>query len=130
MVDARHLNGANVIMESNKAAALASYAQWLANAGVNANPSPTAKPATIQGKVTRISSALENGSTVYFFQVASPSRIFKAGLALSAKLPLVQPGDTITGQYLDTGQSVVTLTSFDDLNIQAIASTPGAAASP
>src|SRR5262249_43887663 len=90
MVDARHLNGANVIMESNKAAALASYAQWLANAGVNANPSPTAKPATIQGKVTRISSALENGSTVYFFQVASQSRIFKAGLALSAKLPLVQ----------------------------------------
>jgi hypothetical protein len=52
--------------------------------------------------------------------------IYKAGLALSAKLPLVQPGDTVNVTYLDTGQSVVTLTAFDDLSIQTSSLTPGA----
>jgi hypothetical protein len=120
IVDARRLVGANVIMAETKADALAQYAQWLAERGVQGQgPSSGGKSVTLDGKVARISSAIQNGSTVYYILVEGQSRIFEAGLALSPKLPLVQPGDTVHVTYLDTGQTVVTLTAFDDTSIQA-----------
>lgn len=115
-VDARHLNGSNVIMDSAKSQALADYAQWLGNQGVGTNPSPTGKPTTVNGKIASISSAVQTGTTVYYFQIEGQTRIYEAGLPLSPQLPLVKPGDQITGEFLDTGQSVVTLTSFADLD--------------
>lgn len=115
-VDARHLNGANVIMDSTKAQGLADYAQWLANQGVGTNPSPSGKPTAVTGKIASISSAVQNGTTVYYFQIEGQTRIYEAGLPLNPQLPLVKPGDQITGQFLDTGQNVVTLTSFADLD--------------
>jgi hypothetical protein len=119
MVDARRLVGANVIMAPTKAEALAQYEQWLAGQGVQGQgPSSGGKQVTLDGKVARISSAIQNGSTVYFILIDGQSRIFEAGLALSPKLPLVQPGDSVHITYLDTGQSQVTLTSFDDTTIQ------------
>jgi hypothetical protein len=118
MVDARHLNGANVIMASNKADALAAYAQWLADHNVNGTgAAPSAKQVTITGKLARISAATERGETVYYMTLDGQSKIFKAGLALSPELPLAQPGDTVSVTYLDTGQNVVTLTAFNDQSI-------------
>ena len=55
--------------------------------------------------------------------------IFTANLSLSSKLPLVQPGDTITGTYLPGG-TVVQLKTFDDttinLGVPTSGGTPGA----
>jgi hypothetical protein len=133
IVDARHLNGANVIMASTKSEALAQYAQWLADNNVQGSaPTPTGKPVTITGRVTRISAATERGTTVYSMLLDGQSRIFKAGLALSPELPLVQPGDTVTVTYLDTQETVVTLTAFDDTSIHVggASATPGATATP
>ena len=129
MVDARHLNGANVVMAASKADALAGYAQWLADhnvAGTGATPS--AKNATITGKLARISAATERGATVYYMTLEGQTKIFKAGLALSPELPLAQPGDMVSVTYLDTGQSVVTLTTFSDQSIPLAgpAPSPGA----
>ncbi len=64
--------------------------------------------------------------------VTGQTRIFKAGLALSPELPLAQPGDTVTLTFLDTGQDVVTLTSFSDQSIplSGPTPTPGAQATP
>jgi hypothetical protein len=117
-VDARHLNGANVIMESTKSQALASYAQWLADNNVQGgNPTPSGKSVTITGRVTRVNAATENGTTIYSMLLDGQTHIFKAGLALSPELPLVQPGDTVTVTYLDTQETVVTLTAFTDASI-------------
>lgn len=122
MVDARHLNGANVIMEPSKTQALASYAQWLADHNVQSSTAtPSGKTATLQGKVQRISAATENGTTVYYMTIDGQTRIFRAGLALSAKLPLVREGDTVAVSFLETGQNVVNLTAFDDLSISVSA---------
>jgi hypothetical protein len=129
-VDARHLNGANVIMDQTKAQGLADYAQWLANEGVSTTPSPTGKPTTVTGTIASISSAVVNGTTVYYFQLDGQTRIYQAGLPLSPELPLVRPGDKVTGQFLDTGQSVVTLTSFSDLDPRFGSATPAATATP
>jgi hypothetical protein len=132
IVDAKHLNGANVIMAANKTQALAGYAQWLADHNIQTPASPTGKTVSLQGRVTRISSATQNGTTVYYLLLEGQTRIFEAGLALNPELPLVQPGDQVQVNYLDTGQSFVTLTSFDDLSIHVAggASTPGPTGTP
>jgi hypothetical protein len=55
---------------------------------------------------------------VYYLLIGGQTRIFKAGLSLNAELPLVREGDTVQLKYIDTGQAVVTLTDFTDLDIQ------------
>ncbi|MFI5272591.1 MAG: hypothetical protein ACHQ4H_06100 [Ktedonobacterales bacterium] len=131
MVDARHLNGADVIMQPNKTAALAAYAQWLADHNVaTGGIAPSGTNVTLTAKVTRVSSAVQNGTTVYYLYLDGQTRIFEAGIALSPELPLVQAGDTVTVKFLDTGQSVETLTSFSDTSLAVAAPTPGATATP
>jgi hypothetical protein len=112
-------------MESSKTQALASYAQWLADHNVQTSTAtPSGKTATLQGKVQRTPAATENGTTVYYMPIEGQTRIFRAGLALSAKLPLVREGDSVTVSFLDTGQNLVNLTAFDDQSITVSAATP------
>jgi hypothetical protein len=125
IVDAKRLTPANVIMASTKSEALAQYAQWLAANNVQTQgPVATGQKVEFEGQIERISAATQNGTTVYYIKLEGQQRIFLASLTLSAKLPLAQPGDKVKVTYLDTGQSVETLTAFDDLSIQANAPTP------
>jgi hypothetical protein len=128
LVDARHLSGSHVIMAPNKSQALAEYAQWLSENNIQTGKIlPTGAQVTVQGKVLRISSEVQAGTTVYSMMLAGqPQHIFEAGLAISPELPLVQPGDTVAGTYLDTGELVVTFTSFTDVGLPLDAPTPGA----
>ncbi|GAC1448832.1 MAG: hypothetical protein PVSMB4_06470 [Ktedonobacterales bacterium] len=127
MVDARHLTGANVVMAGTKAEVLALYAQSLVIPGVGSGgPTSSGQQTQIQGKVTRISPATESGNTVYYLLIQGQTRIFRGNLSLSAELPLVQVGDSVQVSYIDTGQAVVTLTRFDDLDIHLATPTPGA----
>jgi len=70
----------------------------------------------VLGKVLRISSVQQGNNTIYYIQVSGQNTIFTANLSLSPKLPLVQPGDTIKGDYM-TGGTVVNFKTFDDLTI-------------
>ncbi|MBE3558998.1 MAG: hypothetical protein IMW89_07195 [Ktedonobacteraceae bacterium] len=133
MVDAKNLNGSNVQFEPSLTQALQDYQQWLVQ-----NSSGTGAPAgatqTFTGKVLRISPVSQGGNTVYYIQVEGQKAIFTANLSLSPKLPLVQPGDTVTGTYVAGSGTVVNLQSFDDLSIQLGSATPtpaaGATATP
>ena len=69
------------------------------------------------GKVVRISSVQQGSNTIYYMQIEGQNLIFRANLALSPKLPLVAPGDTVTGTYLSTGGQTVDFQTFDDLTI-------------
>jgi hypothetical protein len=125
IVDAKHLQGVNVIMAANKADALAAYAQYLADNNIGGpGVAPTGKSMTVSGQITRVSQTTERGASVYYMTLSGQSRIFKAGLALSPELPLAQPGDTVTLTFLDTGQNVVTLTGFSDQSIPLGIPTP------
>ncbi|MDE3229259.1 MAG: hypothetical protein KGO05_05215 [Chloroflexota bacterium] len=131
IVDAKHLLGSNVIMAPDKASALAAYAQYLADNNVaGVGPTPTGKTVTLTGKIARVSQTTERGAAVYYMTIAGQSRIFKAGLALSPELPLAQPGDSVTLTFLDTGQNVVTLTSFSDADIPLSGAQPTPIATP
>jgi hypothetical protein len=121
---ARNLNGGNVQFEPNLSAALNDYKQWLTQQGIpndcGAIPTTGAQQ-TVTGKVLRISSVQQGGNTIYYIQVSGQNVIFTANLSLSPKLPLVQPGDTVTGTYLSTtgkAGATVDLKTFDDLSIK------------
>jgi hypothetical protein len=132
IVDARNLNGGNVQFEPSLAQALQDYQQWLTQLGNGASAPSTGTTQTVTGKVLRISAVQQGTNTVYYLQVQGQRVIFTANLSLSPKLPLVQPGDIIKGNYLNTGGTVVNFTTFDDLSIDlggtgpATVPTPGA----
>ena len=124
MVDARNLNGSNVQFEPTLTQALQDYQQWLVQQGSPGNTSTSGTTQTVTGKVLRVSAVQQGTNTIYYIQVAGQGKIFTANLALSPKLPLVQPGDSITGSYLNTGGTVVAFKTFDDLSISLGTSTP------
>jgi len=117
LVDARNLSGGNVQFEPTLAAALQDYQQWLTQEANTGTTSTSGTLQTLTGKVLRVSSVRQGSNTIYYIQIAGQSKIFTADLALSPKLPLVRPGDTVTGTYLNTTGTVVNFTSFDDLSM-------------
>ena len=132
IVDARNLNGSNVQFEPTLSAALQDYQQWLTQLGTGGVGAPSGGTTlTVMGKVLRVSAVQQGSNTVYYLQIAGQHIIFTANLSLSAKLPLVQPGDIVKGQYSNTGSTVVNFTTFDDLSINlGLPATPTTVTSP
>ncbi len=119
LLDANELNGSNVQMEPTLNQALTDYQQWLAtNAGGSSIASSQGLVENFSGKLLRIAPTTVNNETVYYLWVQGQSNILTAPLSLSPLLPLAQPGDMITGTYLNTGTTVVTLTAFTDNSVQ------------
>jgi hypothetical protein len=116
VVDARNLNGSNVQYEASLPQALQDYQQWLTQQATGGNTPSGGTTQTVLGKVLRISSVQQGSNTIYYIQISGQNTIFTANLSLSPKLPLVQPGDTIKGDYT-TGGTVVNFKTFDDLTI-------------
>ncbi len=121
ILDARNLNGSNVQFESTLGQALIDYKLWLAQQNIpnDCGATPTGgTQQTVKGDVLRISAVQQGSNTIYYIQIKGQNVIFTANLSLSAKLPLVQAGDTVTGTYFinQTGQTVA-LKTFDDLSI-------------
>src|SRR5579883_1755900 len=117
IVDARNLNGSNVQFQPSLPQVLQDYQQWLTQLGSNGGVPTGGTTQTLTGKVLRVSSIQTGSNTVYYLQIEGQKVIFTANLGLSPKLPLVQPGDIIKGDYLNSGGTVVNFTSFDDLTI-------------
>lgn len=133
IVDARNLNGSNVQYEPTLSLALQDYQQWLSQqaTGTGGNPTGTGSRITVQGKVLRISPIQQGSNTIYYIQIEGQNVIFTANLALSPKLPLVQRGDLITGDYIKSTNQVVNLITFDDLTITfGATATPGPSPTP
>ena len=121
ILDARNLNGGNVQFEPTLSQGLSDYKQWLAQNSIPNDCGATTTGGTqqtVKGNVLRISAVQQGSNTIYYIQIKGQNIIFTANLSLSAKLPLVQAGDTVTGTYFinQTGQTVA-LKTFDDLSI-------------
>jgi hypothetical protein len=126
MVDARNLNGSNVQFETSLAQALQDYQQWLTQQNSGSSVPTNGQVLSVSGKVLRVSSVQQGGNTIYYLQIVGQKNIFTANLSLSPKLPLVQPGDNVTGTDLSSGNAVVNFQTFDDLSINLSGTpTPG-----
>lgn len=129
IVDARNLNGSNVQFDTSLTQALQDYQQWLTQQGTGGGAITGSQQQTVTGKVLRISSVQQGGSTVYYLQIEGQQNIFTANLSLSPKLPLVQPGDTVFGTYQTSSNAVVNFQSFDDTSIN-LGGTPAPSGTP
>jgi hypothetical protein len=130
LLAADDLNGANVQYAPSLGQALTLYSQWLAAHPKGGTGSTTSTPITMTGKVLRVAPTTVSGNTVYYLYIEGQSHIFTATVAISSILPLVQPGDEVTGTYTDTGQQVVSLTTFMDASIVLPTPSPLPGATP
>lgn len=69
-----------------------------------------------EGKVERISSVVEDGSTYYYLVVeGEKDKIFTASYMISEELSITRDGDTIKICYVDDKNGTVDIVSFDNI---------------
>lgn len=120
LVSAYNVQGANVVMEDSKTAALRAYRQLLA--GGNPNQAPTENRLTkmAEGNVLEVVSFVISGNTNYRIILDSMPNIVlqgAVGQGENVELPFVKNGKRVNITYLDTGKEVADIISYDDLEM-------------
>ena len=109
-------NYSSVGVGETVADALRDYANVLSQSGSSSISTTTGDLAQAEGQVLRISSHVEDGTTVYSILLDSQqNRIFTAVSSLSAELPITAAGDRVHVEYREDGGFVCSLESFDNL---------------
>lgn len=91
------------------------YLSDTAQQGSNSNVGSLGKAVTVTGTVDRIGSYITGGNTYYNLYLKEFSdKLFTVNASLNLQIPVTQQGDTITVNYVDTGLSTVTITSFSN----------------
>jgi hypothetical protein len=121
LVDARHLNGANVIMAADMNSALSRYASYLASGGgLTADEiASMAKLEKTVGQINRIGLSVELGESYYHILVGGQNQPFTATLKVSRLLPLMQVGDNVQIEYLGSNSDRA-VTSIIDQELEAL----------
>lgn len=71
----------------------------------------------LTGKVTRISSNVENGDTYYYLVIdGDNSKLFMASYDVSEELPITREGDKVSVSYIDDSNGVIDISKFDNLD--------------
>ena len=105
-----------VAQGKNLAEASRAYIQAVAKSGQNTVVgSDEAYGYTLEGKVFRISSVVEDGSTYYYIIVeGEDKKIFTAGYHISDELAITRDGDTVVIEYIDDHNGTVDIIAFDN----------------
>lgn len=93
------------------------YRQWLATGQNGGSPTQSAEPKTLTAVVQRISPTTANGSTLFYFTLSGSKGIFTANVENSPEVPLTRSGDSVSIEYLDTGEKVLPVAKFDNEGI-------------
>ena len=93
-----------------------SYVQQVAKSGQsNVVSSDEAYGYTLEGKVERISTVVEDGSTYYYIIVENePNKIFTASYIISDELSITRDGDEVIINYIDDQNGTIDIVSFDN----------------
>lgn len=126
LMKANVLDGNSVALANsgNKADSLAIYRQKLAQGDNNAGPQQNSQDKTADGVVARVSQAIENNSSVYYFILAVDStHVYRAALTTSLtghlELPFIAAGAHVRITYTDVGGNTSRdVGSYDDLGLQ------------
>ncbi len=69
----------------------------------------------LTGTVTRISSNVEAGNTVYYLILNNDdTKLYVASYNVSPELPITREGDEVEISYIDTGSKTVTISTFEN----------------
>lgn len=108
MLDARHVQGANVVMAPDKRSALSAYSSYLASAGSGngIRVAQGGQPSkVVTGTIYRIGFTVVDNQTLYTIKLTDDPHVFTATLKVRGDLPLVREGDTVRLTYLDTSET-------------------------
>lgn len=123
LLNARTVQGSDVIMAPTKQEALREYQRWIANHGSNTvNPTDINTTKEIVGRVVRVASEVQSGNTVYSLIIRDESgaivnRVFTAPSTVSEKLPFTKEGDRVAIRYHDVNQRTTAITEFNNLDL-------------
>ncbi|MGE5654732.1 MAG: hypothetical protein ACM3ZQ_10820, partial [Bacillota bacterium] len=105
------------IVKPTKAEALLAYKQYLGTGVIDAKPTQGAASKSLSGKVTRYGSATMTGNTLFYLSIEGSDRILTANAAISPEVALTKVGDRVAVTYLDTTETTVPLSEFDNLEL-------------
>lgn len=91
------------------------YMSRMTATGNNVAFSDEAYSHKLTGTVTRISSNVEAGNTVYYLIINNDeNKLFVASYNVSPELPITREGDEVEISYIDTGSEKVTISTFEN----------------
>ena len=70
---------------------------------------------SLEGKVQRISSVVQDGSTYFYLMMEGENKIFMAPYTVSDELSITREGDTVKVSYLDDKNGTVDVVEFDNI---------------
>lgn len=92
--------------------ALRAYRQNLSSKGNLFVPGNTNKQITLQGRISRISTAVKGGESYFYFMLEGDPRIFAGTVNTSPKLPLAQVGDIVSITLNETTDVILNINEF------------------
>ena len=94
------------------------YIKSLKGVGNSVLFATNSKTTDFEGKVSKISSAVQSGNTYYYLLLEGhENQIFIASIDLSTELPLTTMGDTVKIRFEDDKSDTINVTFFDNLQI-------------
>lgn len=73
----------------------------------------------LEGKISRISSNVENANTYYYLVIDSnTTKLFMASYDVSEELPITREGDKVKISYIDDSNGVIDISKFDNLDFK------------
>ena len=68
---------------------------------------------TITKTVTSIDTAVKDGNTYYYIQVAGEDKVFIASIGLNDLLAVLKEGDRVTISYVDSDERFITINTIE-----------------
>jgi len=78
----------------------------------------TRKLSTVSGTVARTGQIIVSGSTTYFVLLKGMDHLLTVPPSASPKIVITQPGDIVTVEYFDSGESIMPINKFDNQSVK------------
>lgn len=117
-------NASEVAIGDDLPSALREYQKLLGARGVDAAPEIAHSRKTAEGKVDRFAIDVRGTETTYYVHLKDVGVIFTGGSDLSATLPLTQAGDAVSLTYIESGEAVVPMISFQNRSLPLTGTVP------
>lgn len=112
-----NVKDSQVAIGDDAASAFRGYQQILAQAGNQISPDAARMRRQIEGMVDRFASDVKGSASTYYVHIKDVPHLFVGGSELSPKLPMTQVGDRVVIFYIDSGEDVLPMLSFDNASL-------------
>lgn len=112
-----NVNSLQVAVGKTKLEALREYQKLLATSGQKVAPVTHHNSKKLTCPVSRFAPIVTDSGTRYYLYLSCENLVFSGTADLSPKLPLTQPGDEVTIEYIDSKENVVPILSFENASV-------------